>query len=328
MGAYSLVIGTDDGDLFGVKDPRGIRPLVMARMKEGAALVSESRGLEHIDEVLDWQEVGNGEMVHIAKNGEISTEQIFPKTDTARCVIESIYLKHPYSYEGGIEVRDIRERMGAMLAREIEVPEDYVIVGVPDSGLEIADGYSSALGRRNYHLIKKDRYRPNRTFIGESDGDRTNKLELKFTISDSVKGKKLVIVDDSVIRGKTTKKLVASLRSRGAAEVHVLSGSPPFINTCDLGVDIATLQELLALKKNGGKDYITKTNEEISAEIGADSIHYLSLDGLIEAIGGKKNEFCTNCLTREHPIGQTGMEVGKVYSTKDASLSGALISAT
>lgn len=328
VGAYSLVIGTDDGDLFGVKDPRGIRPFVVARMQEGAALVSESRGLEHIDGVLDKREVGNGEMVHITKNGDISVEQIFPKVDTARCVIESIYLKHPYSYEGGREVREIRERMGEGLAQEIVVPPEWMILGVPDSGNEIADGYAQALGRRSYHYIKKDRYRPNRTFIGESDGDRTNKLELKFTISDSVKGKKLVIVDDSVIRGKTTKKLIGSLRARGAIEVHVLSGSPPFINICDLGVDIATLQELLAIKKNGGKDYITKTNEEIAAEIGADSIHYLSLDGLIEAIGGRKNEFCTNCLTREHPIGQIGMEVDRVYSTKAAASAANLIPAT
>lgn len=328
VGAYSLVIGTDDGDLFGIKDPRGVRPLVIARMEEGAVLVSESRGLEHIDGVLEKKEVENGQMVHVAKNGDISIEQIFPKVDTARCVIESIYLKHPFSYEGGREVREIRERMGEMLAQEIEVPADCIIVGVPDSGLEIAEGYANALGRRTYNLIKKDRYRPNRTFIGESDGDRTNKLELKFTSSDSIKGKRLVIVDDSVIRGKTTKKLIASLRARGAVEVHVLSGSPPFIDICDLGVDIATLQELLALKKNGGDDYITRTNEEITAQIGADSIHYLSLDGLTEAIGGKRNEFCTNCLTRVHPIRQIGMEVDRIYSTRDAVPGGAFVTST
>lgn len=321
IGAYSLVIGTDDGDLFGIKDPRGIRPLVMATTKDGAALVSESRGLEHIDGVLEKREVKSGQMVHIAKNGDVSIEQIFPKVTTARCLIEPIYLKHPYSYEGEHEVRTIRERMGEGLARELVAQPDWMIIGVPDSGIEIAEGYAQALGRKNYHFIKKDRYRPNRTFIGESDGDRTNKLELKFTISDSVKRRKLVIVDDSVIRGKTTKKLIASLRAVGASEVHVLSGSPPFIDICDLGVDIATLQELLALKKNGGKNYMVKTLDEIAAEIGADSIYYLSLGGLIEAIGGEKNDFCTNCLNREHPIEQAAMDAEVVYSTRSYALS-------
>ncbi|MBI4091851.1 MAG: amidophosphoribosyltransferase [Candidatus Levybacteria bacterium] len=318
VGAYSLVIATDEGDLFGVKDPRGIRPLVFARTQNGAALVSESRGLEHIRGVIEAREVGAGEMVHITREGNIRIDKIFPEMNTARCVVEPIYLKHPYSKEGDREVREIREKMGEALAREITFPQDYTIVGVPDSGIEIAEGYARALGRRTEHWIKKDRYRPGRSFISQSEGRRDEVLELKFTISDSVSGRRIVIIDDSVIRGKTTKRLIASLRERGAAEVHVLSGSPMFIDICDLGVDIATLEELVALGGNGGNEFLVKTEEQIATEeIGADSIHYLSLDGLIEAIGGKKSDFCTNCLTRLHPIASLGESLVGVYGTND-----------
>lgn len=315
-GAYSFVIATDEGDLFGVKDPQGIRPLTVAQTNDGYALVSETRGLEYMtDEIKNKREVLPGEMVHIDKNGALTTLQLFPHEKTARCLVESIYLKHPYSYEGDREVRTIRELMGEGLAREFPFPEDFVIVGVPDSGIEIGDGYARALNRRADILIKKDRYRPGRTFISDSSAKREKALELKFTISNDVRGKKLVIIDDSVIRGNTTKRLVAALRARGALEVHVLSGSPPFIDICDLGVDIATLAELQALKKNGGPDYVLKTNKEIAEEIGADSINYLSLDGLINAIGGPESDFCTNCVTRKHPIDDLSvLEADRLYT--------------
>ena len=316
IGAYSFVIATDDGDLFGVKDPLGIRPLVLARTKSEAVLVSESRGLEYMVGVEEKKEVGAGQLVYIRRDGEIFVDQIFPQAGTARCLVEPIYLKHPYSLEGGRQVRSIRERMGEELASEIQFPSDYVIVGIPDSGIEIAEGYARALGRTTENLIKKDRYRPGRAFISDSTDKRDKTLELKFTISDDVAGKKLVTVDDSVIRGKTTEKLVKSLLERGALEVHVLSASPRFINICDLGVDIATLIELKALRKNGGRDYDIKSDKEIAAEIGANSIYFLSLDGLIRAIGGERNEFCTNCLTREHPIDELGKQRHVIYTTR------------
>ncbi|OGH23494.1 MAG: hypothetical protein A2629_00405 [Candidatus Levybacteria bacterium RIFCSPHIGHO2_01_FULL_41_15] len=316
VGAYSFVIATDDGDLFGVKDPLGIRPLVLARTQSVAVLVSESRGLEYIAGVEEKKEVGAGQLVHIRRNGEISVDQIFPQTNTARCLVEPIYLKHPYSLEGERQVRSIRERMGEELASEIQFPPDYVIIGVPDSGIEIAEGYARALGRTTDNLIKKDRYRPGRSFISDSSHRRDKTLELKFTISDDVVGKRLVIVDDSVIRGKTTEKLVKSLLERGALEVYVVSASPKFINVCDLGVDIATLMELKALRKNGGQDYDVKPDEEMATEIGANSIHFLSLEGLIRAIGGKRNEFCINCLAREHPIDGMGEQKDLIYTAR------------
>jgi len=314
-GAYSFVIATDEGDLFGVKDPQGIRPLTVAQTSDGYALVSETRGLEYMSgEIQNKREVNPGEMIHIDRDGKLEALQLFSHEKTARCVVESIYLKHPYSRDGDREVRDIRRLMGEALAREFPVPEDVVIIGVPDSGLEIGDGYARALGRMSESLIKKDRYRPNRTFMNDPD-KRDSMLELKFTISDDVKDRKIVIIDDSVIRGKTTTKLISALRERGASEVHVLSGSPQFVDICDLGVDIATLGELQALKKNGGPDYVLKSNEEIASEIGADSIDYLSLDGLIDAIGGNETDFCTNCLTRQHPIDDLPpLEADRIYT--------------
>jgi len=302
VGAYSLVIATDEGDLFGIKDPLSIRPLVVARTENGIALVSESRGLEHV-RAEDKKEVGPGKMVHIDKNGNFSITQLFPRQEaTQKCVVEDIYFKHPYSKEGDLEVREIRQRMGEGLAKEFPFTTDYTIVGIPDSGIEIAEGYARYLGGNEKGLIKKDRYRPGRTFISESSQKRKEMLDLKFTISDSVEGKKIVIIDDSVIRGNTTRRLISSLRERGAAQVHVLSGSPRFINICDMGVDIAALEELIALKKNGSPNFEEKSDIQISQEIGADSVGFLSLDGLINAIGGKSEDFCTNCMTSQHPI--------------------------
>lgn len=315
IGAYSFVIATDEGDLFGVKDPRGIRPLVLARAQDEAILVSESRGLEYMTGIEEKREIGNGQLAHIQRNGKIEVEQVFPPVGTARCLVESIYLKHPYSLEGGKEVRTIRERMGEELAREIKVPEDYVIIGIPDSGNEIADGYAQALGRKAENYIKKDRYRPGRSFISNSKDKRDKMLELKFTISNEIDGKNIVLIDDSIIRGNTTGRLIVRLKGMGAKEVHVLSASPKFIDICDLGVDIATLEELLALDVNDNDNYSVKSDQEIAIEIGAESVYYLSLEGLTNAVGGKTSEFCTNCLTRTHPIEELGESVDRIYTT-------------
>ncbi len=314
VGAYSIVIGTDDGEMFGIKDPLGIRPLVVARMEDGVALVSETHGLARLKGVEGKFEVGNGEMVHVKKNGEIKIDKIFPEVGTAKCLIEPIYFKNPFSREGGSEVRVVRQRMGEMLAKEFQAPEDWVIIGVPDSGVKIAEGYARALGRNNEQLIEKDRYRPHRTFISESKEKREQALELKFLISDDVEGKKLVIVDDSVIRGSTTRRLINSLKEKGALEVHVLSGSPKFIETCDLGVDIPTHEELQALGNNNGNGYEINPEDQIARDIGADSIHYISLNGLIDAVGGEKKDFCTNCFTGDHPIKELGEELIPLYT--------------
>ncbi len=319
-GAYSLVIGTDQGDMFGIKDPRGIRPLVAARLDDGFAILSETRGLEHIPGVLKRKEVGAGQMVHVTPEGDVNLYQLFDKVPQARCAVESIYLMHPFSFEaGGLEVRGIRGRMGAQLAEKYPFPREYTKVGVPASGSEIANAYARALGEVAEDFIKKDSYRPKqRTFMLGSDGERDVELERKFTISESVRGLKLVIVDDSVIRGKTTGRLVRALKAAGAIEVHVLSGSPRFVEICNLGVDIAKKEELIALDKDSS--FNERTNAEIAKIIGADSINFLDNKGLTDAIDGKDLGVCTACMGGTHPIQELGCGANDVYSINPQSL--------
>lgn len=313
-GAYSLVIATDEGDLFGIKDPLGIRPLVFARTSDGAAIVSETHGLEDINGVFDRREVGNGELVHVATNGQVEFEQVFTNSNSARCIVEPIYLRHPNSREGDFEVSEVRYRMGERLAREFPVPEDIVVVGIPDSGLEIAKGYTNESGRKSHStLIIKDRYRDgNRSFIQDTNEERLAMLKGKFSVSERVAGMKILLIDDSLIRGNTTKILIEKIREAGALEIHVALGSPMFIETCDLGVDIASRLELKALEKDGMGHRI-KTSAQIAEEIGADSVHFLSLKGLVDSIDGKPLSFCTNCLTREHPIRELGKSADFIY---------------
>lgn len=316
-GAYSLVIATDEGDLFGVKDPLGIRPLVFARTFDGAAVASETQGFEHLKGIREVRELENGEMVHINSDGKIEFSRIFPKTSPARCIVEPIYFKHPNSREGEYEVSEVRYRTGEEVAREHPVSNDFFIMGVPDSGQDVACGYAEFLGMTAKNTaIRKDRYRGGiRSFIEDTPEARDATLELKFTVSGVVEGRKVVIADDSIIRGATTKKLIAKLRAKGALEVHVISGSPKFIDTCDLGVDIADVKELKALK-SGGRPGI-KSDQEIANEIGADSVYFLSLPGLIKAIGGERQDFCANCLTKVHPIRRLGSHADRTYTSSE-----------
>ncbi len=317
-GAYSLVVATDEGDLFGIKDPLGVRPLAFAKTFDGAAIASETQGFEHLKGVHDVGEIKNGEMVHIKPNGEVEFSRVFPETKPARCVVESLYFKHPNSMEGQYEVSEVRYRSGQEAAREFPLPSDYMFIGIPDSGQDFMCGYAEALGAiaRNT-AIRKDRYRGGiRSFIEDTPAARDATLELKFTVSRAVRDKIVVLGDDSLIRGKTTEKLIAKVRAKGAKEVHVVLGSPKFVETCDLGVDIASHNELKALKNGGGIPGI-KTDQQIADEIGADSVHFLSLEGLKKAIGGEADEFCANCMTRSHPIRRLGSLAGEIYTPID-----------
>lgn len=316
-GAYSLVIATDEGDLFGIKDPLGIRPLVFARTSDGAAIVSETHGFEDMEGIYDRRELKNGEMVHISSDGQIEFEQIFTNTSNARCIVEPIYLRHPNSREGDFEVSEVRYRMGERLAREFPVPEDVVVIGIPDSGLEIAKGYTNESGRTSHStLIIKDRYRDGiRSFIQDTNEVRLAMLEGKFSVSERIAGMKILLIDDSLIRGNTTLVLIKKIREAGALEVHVALGSPMFVETCDLGVDIASRSELKALEKEG-LEYRIKAPQQIAEEIGADSVYFLSLKGLIDSIDGQSLAFCTNCLTGVHPIEKLGESADQIFRTK------------
>lgn len=313
-GGYSLVIATDEGDLFGIKDPLGIRPLVFAKTFDGAAIVSETHGLEDMNGVHDKRELKNGEMVHISPDGKIEFTQVFPQIKTARCIVEPIYIKHPNSREGKLEVSEIRYRMGQRLAQEFPVPENFVVIGIPDSGLEIARGYSDESGRKNYSsLIIKDRYRDGiRSFIQDKDEDRLAVLKGKFSVSERVSGLSVLLTDDSMIRENTAPVVIEKVLAMGAEKVYIGFGSPMFKHTCDLGVNIEDRAELGALEKIG-TEYRIKTFEQIAKEIGADKVYFLSLEGLEDSIDGEPQGFCTNCLTGEHPISKLVSEERDIF---------------
>lgn len=299
-GSFSLVIGTDDGALIGLRDPLGNRPLWMASTEDGIALASETHGFQRLD-VKDIREVPPGNIV-IARGGNVHMTEVLTPQSEARCIIEPVYFGHPVSREGEYTNRQIRERMGYQLAKEFPMSDIDIISGVPDGGTPVAMGYAKALSTYPTEVIVKDRYGSGiRTFIQGTQGERIKLIDGKYSISEEVIGKSMVVIDDSVVRGNTTKRLVHNLRNKGAAEVHILSGSPAIMYACDLGVDIASREHLVSLRRLEGT-FHRKPDEQIAKELGADSIHYLSLDGLIEATGRGRDAWCTHCLTGEHPL--------------------------
>jgi len=303
-GSYALTIATDTGELIGARDRYSIRPLVVGYANDGIILASENRGLEHhMDRVSHWEEVKGGEMI-VASDGKIDKIQFARSSKTARCIWEPVYFAFPHSKDNGFENAEIRKRMGFQLAREYPViKENTIIFGIPESGAHIAQGYAQALGLyADIDLLIKDRYAAGiRAFISESDALRQLILERKFSISDRVKGKNIFLIDDSVVRGDTSKILVKALRKKGALDINLLSALPPVVDICDLGIDIPDKEKLIALYEEEGW-YMEKTMLEIAQAIGVDTIHYLSLEGLVWSIGRKREDHCTHCLTHEHPI--------------------------
>jgi len=256
-----------------------------------------------MEKVNHWEEIKGGEMI-IAANGNIDKIQFARRDRTARCIVEPVYFAFPTSRENGFDNSEIRRRMGMQLAEEFPIADRNTIVcGIPESGNHVAEGYAEKSGiLYRSGLIHKDRYGAGiRTFIADTDEQRDSLLEYKFSISEGVRGKNLVLIDDSVIRSATSKRLVVALRKAGDLKVGLLSGSPPFVDICDLGIDIPDKEKLAAVYKKG-EHYKERKMTDIAKRIGLDYIRYLSLDGLVKAIGRKKEDLCTHCLTHEHPI--------------------------
>lgn len=302
VGAYSLTIATDAGELFGIRDPFGIRPLVYADTEDGAVIASETNG---IDEMVTFsrRQIEPGEMVRITKDGAVDFKRLFEERAQRHCINEGVYLSHRNSKRDDDSFYSMRYSMGQALASEKMVGLDSIIVGVPGSATEIAAGYAEALGRaQNQDLLRiRDKDEVTRSFMMDDEVEREMLLATKFTVSEEVSGREIVLVDDSIIRGGTTRVIVNALREKGASKITVLSASPRFIDVCDLGLDIAGQDELIALKLDENGEYVERTNQEIAEQIGADEVYYLSLGALVEAQNGKIDEFCTHCLTSEHP---------------------------
>jgi len=288
QGAYSLVILTED-KLIGVRDPFGVRPLCLGTINGGWTIASESCALDHIGAQF-IREIEPGEIVVIDSQGVKS----FKKKDgkKALCIFEYIYFARPDSIIQGKLLYPAREAMGRILAEEYPVDADFVM-GVPDSATAAGIGYSNASGIPYCEGLLKNRY-VGRTFIEPDQRIRELGVQLKFNpLSRIIAGKRLVVVDDSIVRGTTTPHVVSLLKKAGAAEVHLRICAPPIRYPCFFGVDMATKWELIAAKK---------TVPEIREYLGADSLGYLSLDGLIRAVDLPKDIFCLACFTGVYPI--------------------------
>jgi amidophosphoribosyltransferase len=288
QGAYSLVILTED-KLIGVRDPFGVRPLCLGTIDSGWSIASESCALDHIGAKF-VREIEPGEIVIIDNQGVKS----FKKEDgkKALCIFEYIYFARPDSIIQGKLLYPTREAMGRILAEEYPVDADFVM-GVPDSATAAGIGYSNASGIPYCEGLLKNRY-VGRTFIEPEQRIRELGVQLKFNpLSRIIAGKRLVVVDDSIVRGTTTPHVVSLLKKAGATEVHLRICAPPIRYPCFFGVDMATRWELIAARK---------TVPEIREHLGADSLGYLSLDGLIRAVDLPRDIFCLACFTGVYPI--------------------------
>ncbi len=289
-GAYSLVIMTRD-TLFAVRDPMGVRPLCLGRVDGGWVIASESCALEHLGVPFE-REVAPGEVVQIDATGMRSFFPVAPAPRRALCTFEYTYFARPDSRLAGQLVYPAREAMGAQLAREYPVEADMVI-GVPLSAIPAAIGYATEAGIPFREGLVQNRY-VGRTFIQPDQRIREAGVSLKFNaLSEVLRGKRVVVVDDSIVRGTTTPGVVALLRKAGAEEIHMRITTPPIVSPCFFGVDMATKWELIAANKSV---------EEIRQTIGVDTLGFLSLEGLIAATGQPGNTLCNACFTGKYPI--------------------------
>jgi amidophosphoribosyltransferase len=292
-GAYSLVLLTPDA-VIGVRDPNGVRPLSLGRLQNHWVLASETCAIETVGGT-PLRDVAPGEIVLIDGDGEGALQSHVGQRSTrsAACLFEYIYFARPDSCIADRSLYLVRQRMGARLAQEFPVAADLVI-GVPDSATPAAAGYAAARGLPYAEGLIKNRY-IGRTFIQPDQRLRALGVKMKFNALGAVlSGKRVVMIDDSIVRGTTVRPLVKLLRDAGAREVHLGVTSPPFRFPCYLGLDVARRSELIAAR--------LPDEEAIGREVGVDSLHYLSLDGLVQAIDLPRETFCVGCFTGHYPV--------------------------
>ena len=289
QGAYCLVVITPDA-LFAVRDPLGVRPLCLGRLNGGWVVASESCAFDHIGATF-MREVDPGEVIQITARGIRSLHPL-ESNKSAFCVFEYIYFARPDSVIRDKLLYPVRMAMGARLAQEFPVDAD-VVMGVPDSAIAAAIGYARESGIPFVEGLVKNRY-VGRTFIMPDQRIRDIGVQLKFNpLTELLKGQRVVVVDDSIVRGTTTPRVVEMIRRAGAREVHMRITAPPITHPCFFGVDMAARWELIAAQKSV---------PQIREHINADSLGYLSLDGLVGAIGLAKETFCLACFTGEYPL--------------------------
>jgi amidophosphoribosyltransferase len=300
-GAFSTVVMTNDR-VVAFRDPAGVRPLCLGKLGDAYCVASESCAFMTIGaEYL--RDVAPGEMVVLSADGLTSRQVGDPTSREAFCVFEYIYFARPDSRMSGVSLQVARERMGEELAREAPVEGADLVIAVPDSGNPAARGFARASGIPQGEGFVKNRYIA-RTFIQPGQELRKHGLRLKFNpLPEIVAGKSLVVVDDSIVRGNTTRQIVQMLRDAGAREVHMRSTAPPIKHPCHYGVDMSTREEMVAHNR---------TVAEIAEHLGCDSLAYLSLPGVYQAVGQQSpDRHCDACFSGNYPLAGTTEANGK-----------------
>lgn len=292
-GAFSLVVGTSEG-VMGVRDPNGIRPLVIGTLGESPVryvLASETCGLDIIG--ADYlRDVEPGEVVWITEAG-LASYHWSKQPQRKLCIFEMIYFARPDSLMHNETLYSYRMRLGRQLAAESPVDAD-IVFGVPDSGIPAAIGYSQASGVTFAEGLIKNRY-VGRTFIQPTQAMRESGIKMKLNpLKDVLNGKRVIIIDDSIVRGTTSRKLVKALRDAGATEVHMRISSPPVTHPCFYGIDTDTQDQLIAARMSV---------DEIAQQLEVDSLAYLSWEGMLVATQEDTNSFCSACFTGNYPVG-------------------------
>ncbi len=301
-GSFALVVMTEKC-LIGARDPNGIRPLCLGKVDGGWILASESCAIDAVNGTF-VRDIKPGEIVTITDEG-VKSFEFGEHTSKRTCVFEYVYFARPDAEIDGIPVTLAREKMGAALAKESGVPAD-VVVGVPDSGIGAAQGYAKAAGIPFANGIIKNKY-IGRTFIAPTQRERENMVFVKLNaVKSVVNGQRVVVIDDSIVRGTTSRRLVQILRRAGAKEVHFRISSPPVKFPCYFGINTPTRNELISSQHN---------ENEICKEIGADSLAFISAEGMLEALrecNAENYGFCKGCFTGEYPISVPGELNGKI----------------
>jgi amidophosphoribosyltransferase len=288
-GAYSLLLLTKD-HLIAARDPHGFRPLAIGRLGDAVIVCSETCALDLIGATY-LRDVEPGEILVIGPSGMRSLRP-FPPARLAHCIFEHVYFARPDSYVFGESVNSVRTELGRQLARETPVDAD-VVVPVPDSGVCAATGFAEESGLRLQMGLIRNHY-VGRTFIQPQQAIRHFSVKVKLNpVRSILEGKKVVLVDDSIVRGTTSRKIVRMVRSAGAREVHVRISCPPTVSPCFYGIDTPRRRELIAA---------THDLEDIRKYIEADSLGYLSLEGLLSAVPSKPEAYCTSCYTGNYPV--------------------------
>jgi amidophosphoribosyltransferase len=289
QGAFSLLMITKDR-LIAVRDPHGFRPLALGRLDDAFVVASETCAMDLIGATY-IRDVEPGEVLVISKEGLRSIKP-FPPAPLAHCVFEHVYFARPDSYVFGKSVNEVRTNLGRILAREQRVDAD-VVVPVPDSGVCAAMGYADEAGIPLRMGLIRNHY-VGRTFIQPQSSIRHFGVKVKLNpVRSILEGKRVVLVDDSIVRGTTSRKIVRMVRAAGAKEVHVRISCPPTISPCFYGIDTPRKSELIAA---------THTLDEIREFLEADSVAYLSVQGLTTAVGSNHNNYCTSCYTGHYPV--------------------------